>query len=111
MNLATQTNPFDPQWHLHYANVLSKGGESALKDGKREHAKVLFRVVERELMTAGKLFKDKGQANQFFVRSAQRLVARSQKLFVSFGNQRIFFQYIYRCSHSLKIRNSFDSIM
>jgi len=60
LNLATKTNPYDPKWHMHYSTVLSKRATAYLKAGARRRARSMFRVVEKELLMATKIFLDRG---------------------------------------------------
>ncbi len=60
MRLAIKTNPVDPALRMDYVTFMSRKGEQSIKDGNRREAIAVFRSVEDELMSAAKLYKDKG---------------------------------------------------
>lgn len=60
MRLAIDTNPVDPTLRMNYVTVMSRKGERSLMEGKRREAIVVFKNVEKELLSAAKLFKDAG---------------------------------------------------
>jgi tetratricopeptide (TPR) repeat protein len=45
---------------MNYVTVMSRKGERSLLEGKRREALVVFKNVEKELLSAAKLFKDAG---------------------------------------------------
>ena len=62
IRLAIQTNPMDPALRMQYVTVMSGKGRQSLEAGNRKEAIVVFRSVEKELMSAAKLFLDAGDS-------------------------------------------------